>query len=137
MCVGPKLRLRHRHVDVPVDNIVKGKKKSNKLVKRQPISKPQLCDSIEMGQVVLCKMRGHSAWPAKVIGFVNDRVTVEFYGDHTYIDSSRANIYSFEGSSDLLLANLRTKKTELYRKSVREAEIALSVPLEYSIVNQI
>lgn len=90
-----------------------------------------------MGQVVLCKMRGYAEWPAMVVGIEENLIHVEFFGDHTRYKCAVRNFFRFEDCHDVILANLRTKKTALYARSVKEAEAVLGVPPELSIFQQL
>lgn len=134
---GPKLRPRCAKAQTTDDNILKDRKKLKQLVKRQPKIKSELCDSIEIGKVVLCKMRGYSAWPAVVTGIDGNLIKVEFFGDHTTYTSAKSNFFKFECSHDLILSNLRALKSPLYRKAVCEAESLLGIPPDQSILNRI
>lgn len=113
------------------------KKKKRVLVvaHRMPIATP--CDQVVIGQVILCKMRGYCEWPAKVTGFDSTLICIEFYGDHTTHKSTLCNCFKFEQSHEIIIANLKSKKTPLYKKSVLEAERELNIPPELSIINKI
>lgn len=100
-------------------------------------SKPKPTVSVQLGEVVLCKMRGFCEWPARVFGIENGLIHVEFFGDHTTHKAAIHNFYKFEDSSDVILANLRGRKNALYSKSVREAEVVLGIPLPDSITNRV
>lgn len=112
-------------------------KKSKEIVRFKPTSKPKPCERVEIGEIVLCKMRGYCEWPASVTELQKNVVHIEFFGDHTTHKSTLGNIYKFEESHDLILANLKMKKTPQYSKAVREAESVLGIPFEKSIMNQI
>lgn len=84
------------------------------VVHRKPIAIP--CDHVVMGQVVLCKMKGHCEWPAKVTGFKDNLKCIEFFGDHTTHEAALCNYFNFEDSHEVILANLRSKKG-LYTKN--------------------
>lgn len=137
--IGPNLRFP-RSVSSSKEAIDKKSKKIGAIVKRQPIPKPTPCDHIDIGQVVLCKMRGFVEWPALVTGFNNNLIAIEFFGDKTTHKAAIKNFFIFEKSHDTIVNNIRSKKgysRELYCKSVREAEDLLGVPREISILNQI
>lgn len=93
--------------------------------------------SVQLGEVVLCKMRGFCEWPARVTGFENGLILVEFFGDHTTHKAAIHNFYKFEDSSDAIRDNLRGRKNPLYSKSIREAECVLGIPLIDSVTNRI
>lgn len=112
-------------------------RKTKALVKPRSIFKPKPCERLEMGQIVLCKMRGFCEWPGIVTGFQKNLVTIEFFGDHTSHKAAMNNFFNFEDSYDVILNNLRTKKTPSYAKSIQEAEYALGIPMEKSILNRI
>lgn len=99
--------------------------------------KPKPIESAELGDVLLCKMKGFCAWPAFVADIQNGRITVEFFGDHTRHTTTMKNFYKFNESSETILANLQGRKNPLYSKSVLEAERVLGVPEKHSILNKI
>lgn len=82
-------------------------------------------------------MRGFCEWPARVTGFENALILVEFFGDYTTHKAGINNFYKFEESSDVILANLRGRKNPLYSKSIREAEAVLGVPMRDSVTNRV
>lgn len=82
-------------------------------------------------------MRGFCEWPGIVTEIENGLITVNFFGDCTFHKATICNFYKFEESSDIILANLRKRKTPLYMKSVREAEAVLGIPLPNSITYKI
>lgn len=131
--IGPKLRSRCLPIDDLRGKQPKIKEKSTAVVKYRPISKPKPCDSVQMGEVVLCKMRGFAEWPAVVTGIENNLIHIEFFGDHTKHKATIKSFFKFRDSHDLILANLKSKKTPLYAKSIKEAEMVLGVPPECSI----
>lgn len=93
--------------------------------------------SVQLGEVVLCKMRGFCEWPCIVKGFEKGMVSVEFFGDYSVHKAALSNFYNFSESCDVILANLRGRKTPLYMKSIKEAEAVLGIPLSNSITNEI
>lgn len=107
------------------------------LVKSRSSKPAKPCDGVEEGKIVLCKIRGYCHWPAVVTGIENNLISIEFFGDKTTQKTSLTNLYSFEDSHDIILNNLRTKKTLLYSKAVCEAECVSRVPPEKSLLNQI
>lgn len=82
-------------------------------------------------------MKGYCEWPANVTSIENNRIGVTFFGDQTMFKTSLINLYKFEESADVILANLRGRKTPLYGKAVMEAEAVLEIPLELSLMNRI
>lgn len=144
MNVGPKLRSQHSQKPslAEVSRQItpdKGKKnkKNNALVKPRSIIKPKPCERVEIGQIVLCKMRGFAEWPALVIDIHNNLITIQFFGDNTTHKAALNNFFKFEDCHDIILNHIRTKKTPLYTKSVLEAERVLGIPTEKSLINQI
>lgn len=115
---------------------MRNKKKSKTLKKSGPIYKLKPLEHVEKGDVVLCKMRG-CPWPAFVTGFDNNLIVIEFFGDHTTHKAAISNFYEFKEAHELIIANLRTRKSALYSKAVKEAEIMLGIPVQNSILNQI
>lgn len=114
------------------------KKEVKKVVqRRQPIPKPKNCTNIVIGEVVLCRMRGFAEWPSFVTSINGNMISVEFFGDHTTHTAAIEHFYIFEESTDTILSNLRKYKRPLYKKSVKEAENALGIPADKSILNLI
>lgn len=104
------------------------KQKKTALVKAvQPKLVP--VERVAVGDVVLCKMRGFCAWPAKVIENENAMINVEFFGDHTTHKTSIKNIFAFAESAEALLANLKGRKEPALAKAVREVEIVHGLPM--------
>lgn len=114
----------------------KNKKVSKAVSRSRQFTKPKPCDSIEKGDVVLCKMRGYCEWPGIVTGFERNLVVIRFFGDDTIHKAAIDNFYRFEQSYELIAFNLRMRKTPLYSKSIREAEESLGIPSQQSIFNQ-
>lgn len=83
------------------------------------------------------KLAGYCEWPARVKKIVGDTIHIEFFGDHTTQIAKIGKCFKFEDMTDTILFNLRTRKTVLYSKSIREAEIELGIPQEMSLLNQI
>lgn len=113
-----------------------GRQKSKALVLRKPPTTKKAVN-LQIGDVTLCKMRGHPEWPCKVIGIDGNMYEVEFYGDHTSHKTIIDNFLDIKESFDVIIYHLRRRKTPLYAKSVKEAEIALHIPNEHSILHQI
>lgn len=125
-----------------MDEQPKIQKKSNKsdsraLVLRRPKLMPNRCQTVEIGQVILYRLSGFCEWPAEVTSVDGIMAHIKFFGDRTTQKSKIANFFKFEDSHEIILYNLRNRKTALYRKSVREAEIVLGIPEQFSILNQI
>lgn len=100
-------------------------------------SKPKPCTSVQTGQIVLFRMSGYCEWPARVIGIDGRVVEVRFFGDNkTWKSTSKDIIYRYEDCADLIVFNLRRRKTKDYYKAVKEVEIALGVPESLSILTQ-
>lgn len=104
----------------------RGKKKSNENL-------PSPCEHVNEGEVVLCQMRGFSAWPSRVIEIVGDLVQVRFFGDQTTYKTTVKHLYPFHKSHAEIISNLNRLKNPLYSKSVQEAESVLKIPKEKSI----
>lgn len=45
--------------------------------------KAKQCESVQMGDVILCKIRGYAEWPCFVTGLDGNSVDVKFFGDNT------------------------------------------------------
>lgn len=96
-------------------------------------SKPKPCEHVDEGDIVLCKMRGFSAWPAMIRKVEQNSVFVEFFGDHTTQKTMLKNLYLFHESHSEIISNLKRLKNPMYSKAIREAERALQIPDELSI----
>lgn len=92
---------------------------------------------VEINDIVLCKMRGYCLWPAMVTGVKNGLVSIQFFGDHTNHTAAMKNFFKFENSSEFILTLLQGRKNPLLAKSIREAELALEIPIKYSLLNRI
>lgn len=107
------------------------------LVKRKPTPKCVPLQNVEMRQVLLCKMRGWTEWPARVIGMSGNIIEVRFFGDGKTQKSTIANLFSFQESCEKIIYDLERLEDPLYKKAVLEAEIELNIPSELSILNRI
>lgn len=110
-------------------------KKSTAIVSLRSIPKPKPLDVVEIGEVVLCKIRGYCEWPAMVTGYEKQLIVIKFFGDHTTYKTAIHNFFSFKDSHETIAHNLRSRKTPLFAKSIREAEIFLGIPECNSIVS--
>lgn len=107
--------------------------KTRSLVK--PSKNPKPASRVEIGEVVVCKMKGFCEWPAIVTGVDGRMVSVEFFGDHTTHRAAINNFFKFAECGDMIRSNLVKQKKPLYHKSIREAELVLGVPQEICISN--
>lgn len=82
-------------------------------------------------------MKGFAMWPAVVTGFQKKLIEINFFGDNTSHKAALCNFYKFEESHDIMIANLKTKKTPLYKKAILEAEYMLNIPPKMSLTNKI
>lgn len=105
---------------------------ANKLIKRKGIP----AQSVRIGEVILCKMRGSCEWPGLVIAIDGNKITIKFFGDNSTHTTTIKNIFCFSSSVDLMVANLSGRKRPLYSKAIREAELALRIPLKNSLVGK-
>lgn len=110
---------------------------SREVAVRSTVPKPKRCDKVNIGEIVMCKMRGFNEWPAIVTGFENNLIVVEFFGDHKTHKSSIKNVFKFKDCSEIILSNLKTKKSPLFAKSVQETEVWLGISDEHSIFKRI
>lgn len=113
---GPNLRARlTRENEKKIQERVKDKrnpskkKPSTELVAFKSTPKAVRCTDVEIGSVVLCKMRGFAEWPALVTGFTKNLIEIIFFGDQTTHIAAISNIFSFEESHELLIHNLKKK----------------------------
>lgn len=134
---GAKLRERKR--DDRKENVkrtnLKKRKNNGALV---PVAKkPKHCECVQMGEVILCKIRGYSEWPCVVTGFENALIDVRFFGDDTTFRTTKECCYEFKDCHDLILSNLKKLKKPTYKKAIEEAELVMGIPREHSILNQV
>lgn len=114
---------------------VQAPKKRNTALKRyRSGTAPTQLETVEISQILLCRMRGFCEWPAKVL-LINDddNIYVEFYGDHTFQWTNINNLFSFKDSAEIIMQNIKSKKRPLYAKSVKEAEVDLNIPSHLSL----
>lgn len=133
--------LRARPPKTGVEEKAKNRKETMALVKRIPKPKPVPCgrDGVELGQIVLCKIRGATEWPAIVSDIDKSSITVEFFGDQTKYTTSIKNFFSFELSTEYILQNLKRSNLHngLYKKAVQEAELLLGISDEMSLLRKL
>lgn len=102
---------------------------------------PKKCSYVEVGQIVLFKLRGYCEWPALVTRIERNIIFVQFFGDQTTQKGKIEHFYSFEENHRLIIFNYTSKKNEnqkaLYKKAVKEAELVLGIPEGKSIMNLI
>lgn len=115
----------------------RNQKQKSKALMRTNKSKPIPCKSVDIGEVIVCKMRGFVEWPAFVTGFEKNLVCIQFFGDNTTHKAAVKNFYKFNDSIEILLSHLRTKKHPLLLKAVKEVEVVLALPSNESIVRKI
>lgn len=117
-----------------------GRQKSKALVLRKPTIKKAV--NLKKNDLTLCKMRGSSEWSCKVIGINGNMYEVEFCGDHTFHKTIIDNFFDIKESVDIMIYHLLRLKSPLFvksgqpKKSVSEAEIAMGIPPELSILRQ-
>lgn len=80
-------------------------------------------------------MRGFAEWPCIVTGMVGNLFEIKFFGDQTTHKTTINSFLDFAGAIEIVKSNLHRLKSSLYKKAVREAEIALGIPHELSILN--
>lgn len=97
--------------------------------------------SVRINDFVMAKLRGHLAWPAKIIEILNEKkqVKVQFYGvashemfGFIYI----TEIVPFKDAADVISLTLE-KNNAKFMKGVKEAEIHCGIPLSASLLNQL
>lgn len=108
---------------------------SKALVRRKPIPIPM--KSVIVGQILLCKMRGWSEWPCVVTDIKENLIQVTFFGDKTTHHTNIAHLFDFKESREIIRCNLQRLKSPLYKKSIREAELALGISPELSVLSHI
>lgn len=133
------LRDRKMHVNHEIKSKTR-KMADNPLtvVAQKPKCMPLPCKSVELNEILLFKLSGFCEWPCYATRIDNGMIHIEFFGDHT-IQKSKigTKFFKFQESHELILFNLRKRKTKLYEKSVREAEIALGIDEHMSILNRV
>lgn len=110
-------------------------KTSRALVKHKSVSPCEPLQNVELGQVLLCKIRGFAEWPATVTDINDNAIEVTFFGDGTTYTTSIAHLFDFKESHEIICSNLQRLKSPLYKKSVKEAELALKIPSGLSILS--
>lgn len=121
------LRSRGKFLPKPI-KIGKSDQKKRALVRA---IKPKLVpiEQVEIGDIVLCRLRGFCAWPSTVVAIEKTVIDVEFFGDQSTPKTSIKNIFKFSESAEVILDNLKGRKNPLLSKAVREAEIMLGIPM--------
>lgn len=93
---------------------------------------------IRASDVVLAKVRGHSAWPAIIVEVISSsRVKVQFFGADAHEKFGFVGLNEitlFKNSIDVLLLLLK-KNIKKFRKAVKEAELVCGIPEECSLLN--
>lgn len=133
MSVSRTLRSAMKPVSMKPIEEKKSKKVSLAVVRKK--STAANVESVALNEIIICKMRGFCAWPARVIKIDGTRITVQFFGDNTTHTTTIKNIFCFANSMELLLGNLSGRRNPLYAKSIREAETVLGIPAAESITN--
>lgn len=98
-------------------------------------------NTIRLNDYVMAKLKGHPAWPARVVEFVNKtRVLVKFFG----VDASQqfgyvniAEITPFMKSVNVIQTLLLTMKKDIlkFTKGIKEVEVSCGVPSHDSLIN--
>lgn len=92
---------------------------------------------LEHGKVILAKMSGYCAWPARIDGFTQNgrRVKCYFYGSHNTGSVNIDQVIPFEDASETIrLINLRNPRD--FAKGVKEVEIELGIPDDLSVLRE-
>lgn len=96
--------------------------------------------TICVDDIVMAKLRGHSAWPSIVLDLSNaNKVKVEFLGVDSYEKFgfvSVKEITLFKNSSDIILLLLK-RNISKFKKAVQEAEMLCGISQSISICNEI
>lgn len=93
----------------------------------------------EINVIVLAKMRSYRPWPAIVLND-NGRTVfwVRFFGKGSHGSVKKVDCVPFDKTTECVVQFLQAAKNgpcDDYRRAVREAEIALSIPAEKSLLN--
>lgn len=96
---------------------------------------------LEIGTIVLAKMRSYRPWPAVILNS-NGRTVfwVRFFGKGSHGSVKKIDCVPFNKSIECVLEFLKAMSSNShddYGRSVREAEIALGIPAENSLLNQL
>lgn len=138
ICSFVAIRLRIRPAkDNDQKEMKKPKAKKLTVATRRPKTTAQSCKSVSLGEVIIFKLTGYCEWPARVTKIIGDAIHIQFFGDQTTQIAKVEKCFKFQEMTDIILFNLRTRKTALYRKSIREAEIEIGIPQEMSLLNLI
>lgn len=84
--------------------------------------------------VVLAKMKGWSPWPSKLVSISSGRALVYFFGTDNHGHVPVADVLSFK-KLDFIVKLLIAANIKQYRKAVREAELCMGIPIQYSVLN--
>lgn len=131
---GPEKERNDRHIEVQ-DELKNCRQNKRALVVAK--AKPKPIETVDLGEVVLCKLKGYPAWPARVTAMDKNIITVKFFGDESTARTSIKNCFNFLDSVDLVLTILRSRKSPLYAKSIKETEFVLGIPPSKSILNRV
>lgn len=77
---------------------------------------------VNIGQLVLAKMKSYSPWPARVMGITSKRANVFFFGTNQHGDVNVSDCVAAEFCGELVLRLLNSSNRK-YVRAVREMEI--------------
>lgn len=134
-----RYELRKRKRNKTHENVgLSSKRSRNEIVRREVTPKLIKVDRnlIEIGLVILAKMRTYAAWPSAVVSLKKNYISVKFFGDDTIGNVPYDAVGIFSENHELIRSNLR-KKINGYIKAVKFAEGTLNITPHLSIVETI
>lgn len=97
----------------------------------------QSAQPIQIGDIVMAKMRTFSAWPGKVTSFTKDkkRAHIYFFGTNNAGSVEVNEIVPFHRCQNAIKL-LLLRPVSLFHKGILEIETLFNVPIENSLLNE-
>lgn len=88
-------------------------------------------------QYVMVKMASYSPWPAKITGFTKNRkmAYVYFFGSHNSGSVDITEITPYQSAVEVIRMQA-LRQLEIFSKGIKEVEIELQIPEEFSVLNR-
>lgn len=93
---------------------------------------------LKENQIVLAKMKGYPAWPARILSFTKNKKssTVYFYGSHNSGRVNESELVKFEDAYEVIRLLLLRSTLHQFTKGILEVEREMNIPDESSITKQ-
>lgn len=93
---------------------------------------------LEIGDLILARMKGFSPWPGRCTGFTNKNKMIKcyFFGTHNIGLVGAKNAIPFMNSFEIVRLISLTKPC-MFAKGVREIEIECKIPEQYSCLKEL